>query len=51
MGPLADGFFYDTTETIEENGALTTVDCIERRIEDSGADTEAEGGACDVVQE
>lgn len=48
MGPFADGVLDDTTETVEKDGALATVDGKERGVHDSCAYTEAEGGACNV---
>lgn len=48
---FANGVFDDATETVEENGALATVDGVQRGIEDSGADADAERGASNVRQE
>lgn len=51
VGPFADGLVDDSTETVEEDGALTAVDGVEGGVEDGGADAETEGGASHVGQE
>lgn len=51
VGPFADGVVNDSTETVEEDGALAAVDGVEGGVEDGGADAEPEGGASHVRQE
>ena len=51
MGAFADSLVDHSTKSVEEYGALTTIDCVERRVEDCGADSEPECRACDVGEE
>lgn len=51
MSAFTDGVVFYTGETVEEDGALTTVNGVERGIENCGTDTETEGGACNVREE
>lgn len=41
-------FINDTTETVEENSALTAIDSVKGGIENSAADAESESGTGDV---
>lgn len=46
VGTFPNGVVYDSTEAVEEDGALATVDGEEGGVEDGGAGAEAERRTC-----
>lgn len=51
MSTFADGIIDDSSKSVEEDSALTTVDGVEGGVQNGGADAETEGGACNVREE
>lgn len=51
VSTFTNGFVADTTETIEENGALAAVDGVKGGIEKCAADAESESGTGYVGEE
>lgn len=50
MCSFADGIWLNPLETVEYDGALATVDCVETGVGGGAADTESKGGGANVVQ-
>lgn len=51
VGPFPDGIRLDSLETIEDDGALATVDGVEAGIDGGAAETDGERGASDVGEQ
>lgn len=51
VSAFTDCVVNDTTETVEENGALAAVDSVKGGIDNCAADPESESGTGDVGQE
>ena len=45
VSSFADGIRFDSLETVEDHGALATVDGVETGIDRGTADSDGEGGA------
>lgn len=50
MGSFADGIRLNTLETVEYDGALATVDCVETGVGGGAGDAESKGGGANVVE-
>lgn len=51
VGAFTNSVIKDSTETVKQDGALTSVDGVEGGAGDGGGYTEADGGACEVGEE
>ena len=50
MSPFADGSVNDSTESVKENSALASIDCVKRRVENGGGGANTESCASEVVK-
>ena len=51
MSAFADGVIEDSTEPVEEDGTLATVNVVEGGVNDGRGSPEAEGNSSDVGEE
>ena len=50
MSPFADGSVNDSTESVKENSALASIDCVKRGVENGSGGADTECCASEVVK-